>query len=123
MPAAATRGEDDSATFDVRVLGDGARGDGVVARVDVSARGLRIDRLIDDDDGARGRAGARTRRAMLGKFPLSSVARARTRGADVELGVVVVGETKAMRLRARDAREAEALVEAMCARGLSLIHI
>lgn len=117
MPAAAPRGEDDSATFDVRVLGDGARGDGVVARVDVSARGLRIDRLIDDDDGARGRAGARTRRAMLGKFPLSSVARARTRGADVELGVVVVGETKAMRLRARDAREAEALVEAMCARG------
>ena len=107
--------------FRARVVGsDGIAG--VETEVEVSARGVRVDRIVrrgrDGDDG-----GGEERRAMLGKFPSSSVVSARE-GEDAREAVVTVamdGRSRVIRLACANADDARALVRAVL--DLSLIHI
>ena len=98
--------------FRARVVGsDGIAG--VETEVEVSARGVRVDRIVrrvrDGDDG-----GGEERRAMLGKFPSSSVVSARE-GEDAREAVVTVamdGRSRVIRLACATADDARALVRA-----------
>tara|TARA_B100000073_G_scaffold58739_2_gene43669 strand:- start:11008 stop:12999 length:1992 start_codon:yes stop_codon:yes gene_type:complete len=99
--------------FRARVVGsDGIAG--VETEVEVSARGVRVDRIVrrgrDGDDG-----GGEERRAMLGKFPSSSVVSARE-GEDAREAVVTVamdGRSRVIRLACANADDARALVRAV----------
>ena len=99
--------------FRARVVGsDGIAG--VETEVEVSARGVRVDRIVRsvrDVDEGRGEE----RRAMLGKFPSSSVVSARE-GEDAREAVVTVamdGRSRVIRLACANADDARALVRAM----------
>ena len=98
--------------FRARVVGsDGVAG--VETEVEVSARGVRVDRIVrrvrDGDEGS-----GEERRAMLGKFPSSSVVSARE-GEDAREAVVTVamdGRSRVIRLACATADDARALVRA-----------
>ena len=99
--------------FRARVVGsDGIAG--VETEVEVSARGVRVDRIVRsvrDVDEGRGEE----RRAMLGKFPSSSVVSARE-GEDAREAVLTVamdGRSRVIRLACANADDARALVRAM----------
>lgn len=106
----------DASVHAVRVFG--VRGNasahaGVDAELEVSSRGLRLDRLVRDGDDGRA---STTRRALLGKFPYASVVSAsRVQSAvgddgEVELVVSVSGGRRSVRLACGGATAAAQLL-------------
>jgi len=103
-----------SRTFYARVVGsEGASG--VETAVEVSARGVRVDRILRQAVGGGG-AGASggERRALLGKFPSSSVVSAREGENEREavLTVAMDGRSRVIRLVCANVDDARALVRA-----------
>lgn len=103
-----------SRTFYARVVGsEGASG--VETAVEVSARGVRVDRILRHAVvvGGGGASGGE-RRALLGKFPSSSVVSARG-GEDEREAVLTVamdGRSRVIRLACANVDDARALVRA-----------
>ena len=103
-----------SRTFYARVVGsEGALG--VETAVEVSARGVRVDRILRQAvGGGGGGASGGERRALLGKFPSSSVVSARE-GKDEREAVLTVamdGRSRVIRLACANVDDARALVRA-----------
>lgn len=103
-----------SRTFYARVVGsEGASG--VETAVEVSARGVRVDRILRQAvGGGGGGASGGERRALLGKFPSSSVVSARE-GKDEREAVLTVamdGRSRVIRLACANVDDARALVRA-----------
>lgn len=103
-----------SRTFYARVVGsEGASG--VETAVEVSARGVRVDRILRHAvGGGGGGASGGERRALLGKFPSSSVVSARE-GEDEREAVLTVamdGRSRVIRLACANVDDARALVRA-----------